>query len=290
MKRESVKDKAAFCESILKSIEKQERLVESAGIDVLRIAENMLSYLKDSLQELRKFVSDNKFLDEEEEVEFYKRHLPGILRYFFYYVKLYSLELRLLTLEDSARKKTLKSERKDVDKWVRKNEGFFRYYRSGAISMDKKFYLKGSRDNNLITDPGQWLFDDEFLTVPAYLTGEFLAYERYRIYLDNELKFFDQKSKVNEGVSDDELVWTATRMAAIEILYGLFTGSAFNNGKAQLRQIAKRVEKLTGIDLGNYYRYNIDLKIRKVRNQFLKHMIETSDKYADEQDENRQFK
>jgi len=72
----------------------------------------------------------------------------------------------------------------------------------------------------------------------------------------------------------------------VEILYGLYSVAAFNNGNAQLRQIARRVEKLTGIDLGNYYRYSIDLKIKKVRNEFLKKMIDSSEKRMDEQDEN----
>ncbi len=279
-----------FYETILKSIEKQERQAESAGKDMLRLAELMLSNLKDTLKELRKFVSDNKFLDEEEEIDFYKRHLPGMLQYFFYYIKIYSLELRLLTLDDTGRKKLMKSERKEIDKWTRKNEGFFRYYKSGAIELDNDYYRKDSRNANLITDPGQWLFDDEFITVPAYLTGELLAFERYRSFLGNELKFFDQKQKLNNGTEEnDDLVWTATRMAAIEILYGLYSAGAFNNGNAQLRQIAKRVEKLTGIDLGNFYRYNIDRNIRKVRNQFLKQMIESSDKRAEEQDEKSRY-
>jgi|GEM_PF-1302612 len=288
MKRDLSEDKAAFFGQIVNAIEKQERLREATDETVLLRAEKMILFLKDSLGDLRSFVDRNEFLDSQEEIAFFKGHLPSILRYFIFYVKVYSLELRLLILNDPAKKKLLKRERKEIDKWIGKNEGFFRFYKSGTSELDNKYFRKSSKDMSLITDPGQWLFDDKFITVPSYLIGELLAYQRYRTYLENELRIFS--GSLRGGVSleeaQDDLVWTATKMAAVEILYGLYSVAAFNNGNAQLRQIARRVEKLTGIDLGNYYRYSIDLKIKKVRNEFLKKMIDSSEKRMDEQDEN----
>ncbi|MDF2188710.1 RteC domain-containing protein [Paraflavitalea sp. CAU 1676] len=281
-----MKDKAVFYETLDASISRQELRMTETGEGMLKMAEGMLLFLKEALRDLRKFAEENTFLDEGEEIGFYKKQLPGILSHFFYYVKIYSLELRLLMQDDPARKKLLKKERKTVDEWIRKNEGFFRYYKSGTTDLDNKYFMKSSTDFKLLTDPAKWLFDDPFITVPAYLIGELLAYERYRDYLNHELKFFDEKKKAGAGDPDDGLVWTATKMAAVEVLYGLYSSAAYNNGNAQLRHIAKRVEKLTGIDLGNYYRYSLDLKIKKVRNQFLKKMLDSSNKRMDEQDEN----
>lgn len=288
MKRVLLQDKSVFFTTMLTAIEKQERLREVTEENVLQRTEKMIVFLKDSLSELRIFIEKNEFLDEQEEIDFYKKQLPSILQHIIYYVKIYSLELRLLVLDQRAMKRLLKSEIKDIDKWVLRNEGFYRYYKSGSVEFDHKYFRRSSKDLHLITDPGQWLLDDSFITVPAYLVGELLGHQRYREYLQQELRFFEN-NKNSSSTADNEgdgLVWTATKMAAVELLYGLFSSAVYNNGNAQLRQIAKRVEKLTGVDLGNYYRYWLDAKYKKIRHQFLQSMIDSSEKRMNEQDEN----
>ncbi len=289
MKSGALKDKTVFYNSIVNAIDKQERLMDEAGDDMLKRAERMIIFLKDSLRELRQFVEQNQFITQQEEVDFYKKHSPAILSYIIYYVKVYTLELRTAILTGQGRKRILKQEKNSLEMWAQKNEVFFRYYKSRSTHEDGVYFLRDSKGLHLVAEPGQWLLNDDFITIPSYLVAELLANERYNQYLQQELKFYKRSPKRQAPEGDDAIVWTATKAAATELLYALYSVGAFNKGSAQLRQIASKMEKFLGIDLGNYYRYFLDLRIKKIRTKFLREMLDSTEKRMDEQDENPRF-
>lgn len=283
MKRGVSQDIAAFYSASISAIEKQERVRELAGETLLKRSEKMISFLKDTLLDLRKYMQQADFLTQREEILFFKAQSPVLLHHLIYYAKVYTLELRISIMNDEERKKIIKKELKAVENWTRKNDGFFRYYKSGATDLDDKYFLKNSSDLTLITDPSQWLLSEAFLTVPTYLIAEHLANERYIAYLHQEARFGQQTVGGSNGVEQGRkrLEWTAPKIAALEIVYGFYFSGFINRGTAQLKEIAEMFEQWFGIDLGNIYRYGMDLKIKKIRNQYMRQMLDASDKGLD---------
>ena len=64
--------------------------------------------------------------------------------------------------------------------------------------------------------------------------------------------------------SQHPLKWTDNKNALIELIYGLHTQGVFNNGKTEIKDIAKYFEKMFGIELGDYYRSYLELRTRKI--------------------------
>ena len=71
----------------------------------------------------------------------------------------------------------------------------------------------------------------------------------------------------------------------IELIYALHSTDAINNGTADIKDIAYFVERIFRIDLGNYYRAFLEIRMRKNgRTKFLDTLKEELIKRMDETD------
>lgn len=79
--------------------------------------------------------------------------------------------------------------------------------------------------------------------------------------------------------------WTESKTSLIELIYALHTQKVFNEGKADLAEIAKCFEKLFDIELGDIYRASNEIKNRKInKTKFLDVLRENLNKRFEEQD------
>ena len=97
----------------------------------------------------------------------------------------------------------------------------------------------------------------------------------------------DRLNNINvKKVSDNSLIWTASKTAFTELIYALYSHGAFNNGNTEIKLIAKTFEDAFNIELGDFYHTFMELKARKInRTKFLDRLCEALIKKMDEQDE-----
>jgi hypothetical protein len=99
-----------------------------------------------------------------------------------------------------------------------------------------------------------------------------LANDLLQVYLEDGIMELErtapkQKSEVSQK---SDVLWTAPKVALIELLYALHSEPTLNYGKAELRQIAVALEKAFNIELGQYHRTFLELRMRKgTRTKFL---------------------
>jgi hypothetical protein len=92
-----------------------------------------------------------------------------------------------------------------------------------------------------------------------------LANDLLAIYLENELAELDKREPKQkaEGVQKSEILWTGPKTALIELLYALHSEPVINYGNAELQQIAIALEKAFNVELGQYHRTFLELRMRK---------------------------
>ena len=83
-----------------------------------------------------------------------------------------------------------------------------------------------------------------------------------------------------------KMIWTAPKVSLIELIYALHSEGVFNNGAADLKDIADYFEHIFDIDLGQYRRTFHEIRARKVdRTKFIMTLNETLVKRMDNADE-----
>ena len=107
--------------------------------------------------------------------------------------------------------------------------------------------------------------DHTFSTSHDFKVAKILAHDLIQVYLEDKLLIMEnrdpkEKSQVNPKVKQN---WTGSKVALIELLYALHTEGVFNNGASDLKDIAEYFENIFNIDLGQYHRAFLEIRMRK---------------------------
>lgn len=90
----------------------------------------------------------------------------------------------------------------------------------------------------------------------------------------------------NYPLHKQHLSWTISKTALTELIYALYSKSVFNNGNADIKQIAQSFEAFFNIDLGDFYHTYLELKNRKInRTKFIDSLREGLIQKMEEEDE-----
>ena len=129
----------------------------------------------------------------------------------------------------------------------------------GKLRLDQQeFILKGGKSGQTM-EPGN--------------ADESEMIKRMLLPVDNEDHMPPkEKSQLNHNL---KLNWTGSKVALIELLYALHTEGVFNNGTSDLKDIAEYFENVFSIDLGQYHRAFLEIRMRKTdKTKFLNGMKE----------------
>jgi hypothetical protein len=125
------------------------------------------------------------------------------------------------------------------------NRELIAYCRSGETHLDEVYFLERYDASILPHDSA------------IYQWATYLALQRASHIIKQEL---------TRQAQDGQCIlrWTASKTNLIELLYALHASGVFNEGKADLKQIASEFERLFSTSLGNYYRVFQDIRQRKI--------------------------
>ena len=115
-----------------------------------------------------------------------------------------------------------------------------------------------------------------------------LAYDLLIVYLKQEI---DKLENNGNGMDlqllqqQSNIIWTSQKVNLIELIYALHSTDVINNGKVDIKDIARVVERIFKIDLGDYYRAFLEIRMRKNgRTKFLDLLKENLEKRMNEID------
>ncbi len=218
-----------------------------------------------TIQRLRKYVLDNAFEDIQSEIRFFKLIKPQFYAYFIYYSKIYQIEVLRPINHSDEDLIYLNEVLKNISEYFNRHRSFYEYLRTGSDFLDDKYFIRVSFSTDPISDSYSLDADPAFCSTHDYRVARILANEMISDYIRQTLG----NSKKNpasrsDNLSDTEyLTWTASKAALIELIYACQSLGTFNNGEAEIREIADLFERVFKVDLGNLYRTFQEIRIRK---------------------------
>jgi hypothetical protein len=118
----------------------------------------------------------------------------------------------------------------------------------------------------LVLEPSTFNYDVSFNTSHDHKVAQIIANDLLTNYLYNELNKLEVNlfSQTEENAPVNKaLKWTDNKNALIELIYALHAAGSFNNGKADVKEIARCIEAHFNIELGDLYRNFHELRYRK---------------------------
>lgn len=255
----------------LQAIENKLNNVQSEIDEVLLLSEKSIEICIKGLRELRDVVIEKGFQNREAEIIFFKEIKPKIVSNLIYNNNIYTIETNRPNGSTKIKRKYIQMELRKLKNFFYENLDFYRYYRTGSTYLDYKYFIRGKQDIRLNLDAFVYEADPDFSTSHDFKISTILANYLLQVYLENELTKIDfQPTNKESGlISRNQIKWTGNKVSLIELMYALHQSGVFNNGQSDIKAIATYFENIFNVDLGNYYRTYLELKIRQDRTKFL---------------------
>lgn len=211
---------------------------------------------------LRNALSEYKFKNQEEEIEFFKITKPRLHAEVLFYIECYRIELNSPPIkEKKAQIIYLRQLSIYYSQLINKNGPIKLYYITERTEEDVLLFTRCKNLNSFIPfDPLQEV--DELFPPASTEFARIMAYDRI-LYEINERLSAVKKGKKSSPSSMPPLTWTGTKIELVELGYALHSAKSINNGNVDLKKIMMGLEQLFNVEIGQYSRYFQSLMIRQ---------------------------
>lgn len=271
-----------YCSDKLIQLDKEINEITREYNSQILVSESAIKIIVKGLNDLKKFILEKGFTNEEEEIYFFKFLKPKIVAKLIYYNTVYKVETKRPYGGRKNVKKYLDTELSKIKRYFDSNMEFYKYYRTNSTYLDHKYFIRGKHEIKLGLDSFYFEADHNFSTSHDFKIAKIIANDLIQIYLEDQIKLTDEFSQNSKLVPKIE--WTESKTALTELIYALHSKGAFGN--ADIIAIAKTFENAFNISLGDFYHTFMELKSRKInRTKFLDSLRDALIKKMDEQDE-----
>jgi hypothetical protein len=242
--------------------------IESTYESIIIIAEKGIDATKSALLKIRILVLENDFDTKESEIDFFKNIKPQVYSKLIYYVKLFNIESKRPRGSKKSQAKYLNNHIDRLQAFFNDNLEFYHYFRRGATTFDKQYFLRGQADIRLHSDAFHFFTDEQFSTSHDSTVATILAFDMLIVHLKKEIDKLNSNGMetINSPnpILSSKLFWTGSKTDLIELIYALHSSGTINSGTADIKQMASACEQIFNIDLGDFYRTFLEIRSRKI--------------------------
>lgn len=269
--------------NIILELENNLESLKISNENVLILSQKAVALCSDVLMEMKWTVKKNDFQSTKEEIYFFKKVQPQVYSKLIFYHSLFKIETKRPESK-LLKEKYLKRVIKKLHKYFEQNEEICRYYRSKQECYDEMYFLRKNRNLNIPADTIFPYIDQEFSTQYDHSFSCIMAHEQLVSYLENEIQKL-RNQELKPELPKTNYIWTDSKIALVELIYALYSNSSINNGKIDIKELVELFEKLFNINLEEYSRTFIDIRMRKTgRTKFLDNLKQSLLKRIEETD------
>lgn len=230
--------------------------------DYSKITEMSIQYISKRLEEVKQKFEQNLEITPDTEIFYFKHIKCHLLALIQYYSLVQKIELDKPPIKKKGVKKYYLKTLFKIKKKLTHNKFFYNYFKSNSSQFDDHFFRRSAHDLFIPITDYLLEIDKSKNTPTVHVFAQMEAYEMLRHYLKKKIKKLGTK-EISTPKSSKLLKWTTSKIDLIESIYALHAAGVFNNGKADLKDIAEYFQQIFDIDLGQYNRVFYDIRSRK---------------------------
>jgi hypothetical protein len=258
------------CLKISKDLDEKLIALKSESYHILKYSEMAVDSCKSALLEMRNIVFKNGFDNQKDEIEFFKNIKPKIYGNLIYYTNIFSVETTRPKSSIEVQQKYLIFELDKIQTYFHDNLEFYQYFLCQTTNLDDHYFVREMAEIRPSIGSLYFLIDPIFSTSHDHTVAVITAYNMLSVYLNKELEKLDSKCEKCDNIENEEgdifdfeFYWTDSKVALIEMIYGIHSTKAINHGNIDIKVLVKVFEKLLHIDLGDIYHAFAEMRLRK---------------------------
>lgn len=228
--------------------------------EALRITRSALTKLKEQ-------VLQETFANQQAEIDFFKKQKPLFVAEQLYAVDLCMIQAAKPSYDNALIRTFLEAELRQLMAYFHKYYFLYQYYQFGSTDLDHVFFIRGIGPKDLLlpdnADP-----DPEFSTACDHVWARFIANERLKEWLVDELRLLDGSVTAQQQAANS-LKWTGNSVNLAELAYGIWLTGQVNNGNVSVSEIVIWLEQHLQVRIGDPHRRWQSIAARKRAGPFV---------------------
>lgn len=244
--------------------------IDIETVNIIEKSQKSFTCVTNALKQLKAFVLEYKFFNDQEEILFFKKLKPELYSKSIYYKKIAEIEsLRPVGCFDE-QEIYLRGELKKLTHFFNQHKDFYQYYRMESTHFDDSYF---SREKNDLKQKMKGAdIDDNFSTGYDYTVAKIIAFNRLEVFLNKELDKIQLNPKnphVDYLGTLEKFRWTGSKISLYELIYSLCSTAVLNDGNCEINELTELFEQIFNIRLDDIYRGFQDIKLRSNPTKFL---------------------
>jgi len=246
---------------ILETFEKELAGIDLGSDSIFKELYKAIWICKRAIEKLREQFQQTGFADIEAECYFFKQIKPKLVSKLIFYVQIAVIEK---SRPQGDKEQLVKYMREQVDKLAyifSTHSEFYEYQLQDRTDRDFEYFTRVYSRINFETHALFYCSDGEFSTSHDFLLAQFMAHK-------DLIGFYSEKYLGGIAISgtlkpSSNLHWTGLKVDLVELIYALHASGMVANGRAPIKELAKGMERLFMVNLGDYYRIFLEIRGRK---------------------------
>ena len=219
---------------------------------------------RQTIADVHRELERTQFESEATEIYYFKNCYPTLYAEYSFYVQWYRVAC-LRPIGDAAIQATYYQDELGKTREIFEQFTYlYQYQRSGASHLDAMYFVRRVPNTEDLAEEQAVFVKADHCPVTSYQLGRLRANERLSVQLQQTMQQSQGSSLPH--ISDDsqqQLQWTASKVALIELIYGLQGAGVFNHAATDIKQLTLYFEKVFNLHLGNVYNVFQEMRIRK---------------------------
>ena len=271
---------------ILSQIHRHEDQLSSQMMRTADEAYQMTLFLNEMLRNIKAKVLQDNFVDEQQEIDFFKNIKPQVLGKLIYYNKVFRIETTCPVsngkIHQSYYENLLKNLKAEYKESIC-NEDFYRYYRASRVDRDHIYFRLNQINYHDGLKSGVFEIDLSFSTYYDNKVAHIIANELLYTYLLTKINPEENPDMIlTNGDANKDIAWTNSQNALIELIYALYASNSIAYGKIGIRKLALIFQVLFRTPLNDIHHSFHRMKTRAgSRTAFLDQLKISLEEYMD---------
>jgi hypothetical protein len=275
-----------FCGEFFCKIDSEILKIETTINSPICQAKQLSSYTEEKLNDLYNWVEKYDFKSIDEEIYFFKELKSRLTSKYIYYHKILEIESNAPTSSKKLKLKYYKSIINDCHIASKKDNDFYKYYRSGFTHYDHYYFTRNGTKQSINKHITRIFIDVKRCSLYDYNLAVIMANDKLIEYYEDRIENINKDSSTCNQSIKSNLNWTGSKVDLIELIYALQTSKSINGGTTDIKEIAISLGKVLNIEIEEgLYRAYLDIKSRKnQKTKFLKTLSENLNQKMIEED------
>lgn len=254
--------------------------LERSGENKLVNFDRAISHCQKILEKYRNEVVSHGFVDEAEEIRFFKREKPFLFGLLQKYTHQLTFELDFPAFSKS--RERIEQKMDEINSILSLHKDLILYLELDHEHLDPQYFLRKNRYNNTLHRGVEFSFDPGYSTFHDGLVAFIFGYQMFYTYLEKQLEALLPSG--HPMASLPKLAWTGSKTALTELGFALYYSGAIGHGNTGLSTIMQFLEQASGLDLGDYHHTSIRLRNRSNPTKFLDKLQDSLKKWMEDLD------